>query len=55
MLADGNPADLFEANQEAFFSLCMREGGKTLDDCIAHAASLGARGIEVVSEHAHSY
>lgn len=27
-------ADLFEANQEAFFSLCIREGGKTLPDAI---------------------
>jgi RHH-type proline utilization regulon transcriptional repressor/proline dehydrogenase/delta 1-pyrroline-5-carboxylate dehydrogenase len=27
-------ADLFEQNQELFFSLCIREGGKTLPDAI---------------------
>ena len=27
-------ADLFEANQEAFYSLCIREGGKTLPDAV---------------------
>ena len=30
----GKAADLFEAEREAFFSLCMREAGKTLIDAV---------------------